>query len=132
MNNLVMCTFFADVVKKRTDINRLRVVNVNQYDVSDFFKWAETHYKPKTFNKCMMALKAFFNYLINDEEVKMKNPFGFYVSKKLCKNQNLTLTKSEFEIIINSIDTASPIKQLGGKGERKTMYRTYLKDGFKM
>lgn len=126
------CTFFAQIVKKRTDINRLRVVDINKYDVSDFFKWAKNHYKPKTFNKCMFALKAFFDYLIDDEEVNMKNPFGSYVTEKVSPNENFTLSKEEFESILGAIDTANPIKELGGRGEKKNMFRPYLKDGFKM
>jgi integrase len=126
------CTFFAQIVKKRADINRLRVVDVNKYDVSDFFKWAKNHYNPKTFNKCMVALKTFFKYLISDEEVKMKNPFEFYVSQKSTIAEKLSLSRSEFELILDAVGVADPIQKLGGRGENKSMYRPYLKDGFKM
>ncbi len=126
------CTYFAESVKKTTDINRLRIVDINKYDVSAFYSWAKNHYQSKTFNKCMMALKAFFEYLIKDEEVIMKNPFDSYVALHVTKGENLTLTQNEFLSIYESVDIADPIKILGGKGEKKNMYKDYLKDGFKM
>ena len=126
------CIYFAQIVKKRIDTERLRVINVTKYDVSDFYTWAGKHYEPKTFNKCMMGLKAFFNYLIKDEEVNMKNPFESYESKKSAPKDILTLSKEEFELILKGIESESPIKILGGRGERKNMYKPYLKDGFKL
>lgn len=127
------CIKFAQLVKQkqRVDINRLRVVDVNEYHVSDFYKWAESVYAPRTFNKCMLALKTFFKFLI-DEKVKMVNPFAFYENKSRPTNENLTVVKEEFEAILSAVDTADPIKQLGGKGERKSMFRPYLKDAFWM
>ena len=126
------CTLFAEVVKRKKDINKLRVIHVDKFDVSDFYSWAQIHYQPRTFNKCMIALKAFFEYLIIDEEVKMKNPFLSYVSMRFAPNSILSLTKEEFELILKGVDSVNPIKKLGGKGERKNMYKSYLKDGFKL
>ncbi len=78
----------------------------------------------------MLALKAFFNYLIGDEDVVMKNPFGSYIPKKITPNEILTLSQKEFFAILKAIDTADPIQKLGGTGKRKNMYKPYLKDGF--
>ncbi|MBL0329103.1 MAG: tyrosine-type recombinase/integrase [Bacteroidetes bacterium] len=126
------CSLFAEVVKGRADISRLRIVDITKHDVSDFYKWAKEHYSPKTFNKCLVSLKAFFKFLIDDEEVKMKNPFESYVSRKSAPKDILILTKAEFELILNGLNTANPIKQLGGRGERKNMFRPYLEAGFKL
>jgi integrase len=126
------CKYFAQSVKTTKDITRTKIMDVNQNDVSNFYKWAENHYAPKTFNKCMGALKAFFNFLIDVEEIKMKNPFKSYQSKSIARNDNLTLTKEEFNKILSAIDKASPIQQLGGKGEKKNMHRPYLANAFKL
>jgi integrase len=126
------CKYFAKSVKTTKDISRTKIVDVNQNDVSNFYRWAEKHYAPRTFNKCMGALKAFFNFLIDVEEIKMKNPFKSYQSKSIAKNDNLTLTKEEFNKILSVIDSANPIHQLGGKGEKKNMHRPYLALAFKM
>ncbi|MCG3165153.1 MAG: hypothetical protein POELPBGB_00915 [Bacteroidia bacterium] len=124
------CKSFAQLMKKNVEITRFRVANVNEYHVSDFYSWATEKYAPRTFNKCMLALKAFFQFLINDEKVKMENPFSFYENKKRPTNENLTVSKEEFEAILSAVDIADPIKKLGGKGERKNMFRPYLKEGF--
>jgi integrase len=126
------CKYFAQSVKTTKDITRTKIMDVNQNDVSNFYKWAENHYAPKTFNKCMGALKAFFNFLIDVEEIKMKNPFNSYESKSITRSKNLTLTKEEFNKILSVIDSANPIHQLGGKGEKKNMYRPYLVHAFKL
>ncbi len=126
------CKYFASVLKKRYDISMKRIVDINQSDVADFYLWADGHYGSKTFNKCFGAVKTFFDFLIDVEEVEMKNPFKNYVSKQVFKSDNLTLTKSEFEKILDAIDTANPIKVYGTKKERKNMYFPYLKDAFKL
>jgi len=62
----------------------------------------------------------------------MKNPFRFYTRQKV-QNPNIeTISKEEFKSILNAVDNFDPIMVLGGKGERKNMYRPYLKDGFKL
>jgi integrase len=62
----------------------------------------------------------------------MKNPFAIYVSKNVMKQDVCTLTKYEFNNLIDSIADANPYQTLGGKGERKNMYRPYLADGFRL
>ena len=75
------CRFFAKILKHNYNIERMRIVDVSQQDVADFYVWAEEHYSPKTFNKCLAGLKGFFDFLIEVEEVEMKNPFRSYVRK---------------------------------------------------
>lgn len=126
------CRFFANSLKQKYDIHRMRIVDVSQQDVADFYVWAEEHYAPKTFNKCLAGLKAFFDFLIEVEEVEMKNPFRKYVRKYVPQSDIQTINQDQFEAILNSIDTYTPYSVLGGRGERKNLYRPYLKDGFKL
>ena len=126
------CRFFANSLKQKYDIQRMRIVDVSQQDVADFYVWAEEHYAPKTFNKCLAGLKAFFDFLIEVEEVEMKNPFRNYVRKYVPQSDIQTINQDQFEAILNSIDTYTPYSVLGGRGERKNLYRPYLKDGFKL
>ncbi len=83
-------------------------------------------------NKCLLSLKAFFKFIIDDSELQIKNPFNSYVSVKSNQNNNLTLTKEEFEMILKGINSINPNKKLGGKGENKCMFRPYLKVGLKL
>lgn len=80
----------------------------------------------------MAGIKGFFDFLINEEEVEMKNPFRMYVREYVPPSEIDTITKFEFDSIIESIDTYPSIYKLGGKGENKNMYKPYLKDGFKL
>ena len=126
------CRFFAKTLKKGRDIQRMRITDVSQHDVANFYVWADVHYAPKSFNKCLAGVKGFFDFLINVEEVEMKNPFRSYVRKYVPTSEIVTITNEEFDSIIDSIEGCSSICKLGGKGERKNMYRPYLKDGFKL
>lgn len=127
------CTYFCNSFKGAKNIEITRIVDVTKNEVARFYLWANSHFGSEvSFNKCMGALKAFFKFLIDIEEINMKNPFESYTSKKKIKKNIETLTKDEFENIISAIDTANPIVKLGGKGEKKNLYRFYLKDGFKL
>lgn len=126
------CRFFAKILKHRYDLERMRITDVSPHDVSNFYTWAEEHYAPKTFNKCLAGVKGFFDFLIEVEEVEMKNPFRKYVRKFVPRSDIMTINKDEFDSILNAVDHHTPIRKLGGKGENKNMYRPYLKDGFKL
>ncbi len=126
------CTYFLDIVKDYKDVTKNRIVDINQLDVARFYTWAESHYSERTFNKCMGGLKAFFDFLIKVEELQMKNPFEVYESKSIGHKSISTLTKDDFQKIIDSIGKVDPYVILGGRGEKKNMYRPYLSHGFKL
>ncbi|NRT15285.1 integrase [Flavobacterium sp. 28A] len=126
------CDFFLDSIIAYKDITSTSIIDVDQSDVARFYKWADGHYAARTFNKCLGALRAFFNFLINVEAIEIKNPFAVYQPKAVIKKNVETLTEDEFSSILSAIDSAGSIKVLGGKGERKNMFRPYLKDGFKL
>lgn len=126
------CKYFLDNLKEVRNLVTTRIIDVNQNDVARFYLWTENHYGAKSFNKCMSALKAFFTFLIDVEEIIMKNQFSVYESKSVVMKDVLTLTKEEFQVIIDSIGVVNPFQILGGKGERKNMYKSYLVEGFKL
>ena len=129
--SLRYCKMFASVINKRISIYNIRVMDIDKYDVSDFYKELnKKDYDGKTFNKCLAALKRFFKYLIDVEEIEMKNPFADYETKPVTKKNIISISKDEFLSIINVVDTANPYQQLGGNGEIKNMYKDYLKTGF--
>jgi integrase len=123
---------FCNVLTSNHNFEIMRVRDVSVKDVSRFYESMESHYAPRTFNKCMISLKSFFNFLIEIEKVEMKNPFSVYNSKSVLSTINETITKDEFERILESIDSSDSLLKLGGKGEVKNMYRDYLKIGYKL
>ncbi|MFC4817631.1 tyrosine-type recombinase/integrase [Flavobacterium sp. GCM10023249] len=127
------CRLFSETLEKTDDIKQMRIEKVSQNHVANFYSWAETHYGPSTFNKCMSGLKSFFDFLINVEEIEMKNPFETYVSKSVQKSDNETLTKNEFDSILKAVDNFNLIVPWGKKNTRnRSMYQPYLKDGFRL
>lgn len=126
------CTYFCQNVDKTKSIKTTRIKSINRTDVSNFYLWAEAHYGEKTFNKCMAGVKCFFEFLIDIEEIEMRNPFRNYVAKEVVKSNIETVNRDEFLQILAAIDTINPLVTLGGKGQRKSMYKPYLKDGFRL
>jgi integrase len=126
------CTYFCQNVDKTKSIKTSRIKSINRADVSNFYLWAEAHYGEKTFNKCMAGVKCFFEFLIDIEEIEMRNPFRNYVAKEVVKSNIETVNRDEFLQILTAVDTINPLITLGGKGQRKSMYRPYLKDGFRL
>lgn len=126
------CGYFLKNIKKTKDVKTFRVKNVGREEISNFYRWAEKHYSDKTFNKCMIGLKGFFAFLIDEEDIEMKNPFRKYTAKPTPHSEINSVTKQEFNAIIKAVDDCDPIVVLGGKGEHKNMFRSYLKYGFKL
>ncbi|WP_396197142.1 tyrosine-type recombinase/integrase [Flavobacterium sp.] len=123
---------FCNVLKNHHNFEIMRVRDVSVKDVSRFYETMERHYAPRTFNKCLISLKSFFNFLIEIEKIDMKNPFAVYQSKSVGHLKIETITKNEFTKILECVDESDSLLKLGGKGEVKNMYRDYLKDGFKL
>ena len=123
---------FCSVLKRQHNFDLMRVTDVSVNDVSLFYESMEKHYSARTFNKCMISLKGFFKFLIEIEKIDMKNPFAVYNSKSVGSQKIETITKNEFDKILESVDNSDSQLKLGGKGEVKVMYRKYLKDGFKL
>ncbi|MBK0371174.1 tyrosine-type recombinase/integrase [Flavobacterium agrisoli] len=126
------CKYFAQSLKKSKNIESTRIIDVTRQDVSDFYLWADNHYSPKTFNKCLNGVKSFFEFLIDIEEIEMKNPFRKYSRKHIRKANIDSVTREEFKAILKAVDTYDPVLVLGGRGERKNMFKPYLKDGFRL
>jgi integrase len=126
------CKYFAKTLKKNKNIELTRIKDVSRQDVSNFYSWADNHYSPKTFNKCLNGVKGFFDFLIDIEEIEMKNPFRKYSRKQISKTNIDSVTREEFTKILEAVDTYSPFVVLGGRGERKNMFKPYLKDGFRL
>ncbi len=97
------CRYFAESLKMEHDIQRMRIVAVSKKDVASFYTLMEQRFHPKTFNKCMAGVKYFFKFLIEIEEVKMKNPFETYESLSVPQTNIETLTKVEFLAILDAV-----------------------------
>ena len=126
------CWLMVENMALIKNIKRTRPTDVDISDVSNFYKWIEEKYAPKTINKILVAVKSFFEFLIEVENINMKNPFRKYVRKVDTPATIDTITEVEFNKILDAVDNHNPLVKLGGRGEVKNMYRSYLKDGFNL
>lgn len=126
------CWKLVENVALLKNIKRTRPTDIKTEDVSNFYLWAEENYSSKTFNKCFIAVRAFFEFLIEIENIEMKNPFRKFVPKIVTPSAIDIITEDEFNQIISAVDTFTPFIKLGGKGEKKNMFKPFLKDGFKL
>ena len=126
------CWKFIENLSLTKNIKRTRPTDIKTEDVSNFYIWSEKKYSPKTFNKCFIAVRTFFEFLIEVENIEMKNPFRKFVPKPSINNIIDTITEEEFIRILTAVDTIDPIVKLGGKGKIENRYKPFLKDGFKL
>lgn len=126
------CKYFSQNVHKKKNITKLRVKDVSRDEVSNFYIWAKKKFKEKTLKKCMSTLKGFFEFLIDIEEIEMRNPFRTFVVKESASPVIETITKQEFESVLRAIGTVNSMVKSGSKGEKKDMYRPYLKHAYKL
>jgi integrase len=84
------------------------------------------NYAPKTYNKYIGLMRVFTNFLIEEFDFNIKNPFkGF---KRLKTEQKInTITKKEFHDLLNIITPENGIETLS-TGQKKNRYKPWLKD----
>ncbi len=126
------CKLFAKNLKETHDIRRMKITDVSKKQVGLFYIYLKSKYSPKTFNKCLNAVKGFFDFLIKVDDIQMKNPFEIFIPQTIPNSNIETITQEEFKDILNAVDTYTTKMILGGKGEVKNMYYPWLKNGFRL
>jgi integrase len=126
------CWKLVENVALLKNIKRTRPTDIKIEDVSNFYVWADENYSSNTFNKCFIAVRAFFEFLIEVENIEMKNPFRKFTPKVVIPPNIDIITEDEFNRILAAVDTFNPIVKLGGMGKIENRYKPFLKDGFKL
>lgn len=126
------CWLFVENIALRKNIKLIRPTDIKPEDVSNFYVFASKRYSASTFNKCLNTLRRFFEFFIEIENMEMKNPFRNFVSKVVTPPNIDTITEEEFNLILEAVDTCSPIQILDGKTKNKNRFRPFLKNGFKL
>ena len=126
------CWKLVENVALLKNIKRTRPTDIKIEDVSNFYIWADENYSSNTFNKCFIAVRAFFEFLIEVENIEMKNPFRKFTPKVVIPPNIDIITEDEFNRILAAVDTFNPIVKLGGMGKIENRYKPFLKDGFKL
>jgi len=126
------CWKLVENVALTKNIKRTRPSDIKIEDVSNFYKWAEENYGDRSFNKCFIALRSFFEFLIEVENIEMKNPFRKFVPKSVTPSSIDTITEDEFNKVLAAVDSFNPLVKLGGKGKIENRHKPFLKEGFKL
>ena len=127
------CTLFAKSLKNNHNLRKMKPGDVRNNDVSIFYRELGIKYpNPKTFNKVLTSITSFYKFLIEIEELYIKNPFKNCVRKQVLKGDNLILTKDEFEKIITAVESKSSFQQTRTNGRRNYMYETWMGNAFKL
>jgi len=122
---------FHDSIRENRKIEWIKPPQINRADVSYFFGKMKEKYHPKSVNNIIQALTTFFDFLINKEDIVMKNYFKECVSLPLPPKKITILKKEEFDAILDAVDTYTPYKK-NKDGTKDNMYQPWMKTAFKM
>lgn len=122
---------FHDSVRENRKIEWIKPTQINRADVSYFFGKLKEKYHPKSVNNIIQSLTTFFDFLIDKEDIVLKNFFKECASLPVPKRAIYTLNKDEFDMILNAVDTYHPtFTQRNGK--KVQVYYSWMKNAFKL
>ena len=123
---------FHDSVRENRKIDWIKPPQINRADVSYFFgKMKEKYPSNKSINNIIQSLKTFFDFLIDKEDIVMKNYFKECPSLPVHKKIIKTINKEDFDAILNAVDTCYPIL-VQNNGKKINLYHTWMKDAFRL
>ena len=122
---------FHDSVRENRKIEWIKPPQINRADVSYFFGKIKEKYHPKSVNNIIQSLTTFFNFLIDKEDIVMKNYFKECASLPVPKRTINTLNKEEFDAILTAVDNYTPTK-VNKNGRKENMYYPWMKNAFKL
>lgn len=114
------------------DHTTLRISQINDRIVAMIHEYAlkKLKYKNKTYNKLIGAYRQFINWLIEKKDYGIRNPFVDVTRRKEVVKV-LTAQKNDFEELLNAI-TPENGEMVFSTGEKREMYRPWLKQSFKL
>lgn len=123
---------FVDIVRKKEGkISNVPITSISTDHVSGFHKFLKDEdYGQAAYNGHMKAVKYFFEYVINDLNVLMKNPFDKVKMPEVHYDPEI-IPVEEFEQLLSVI---TPENGIGNKGKKRienvNYYRPWLKKVF--
>ena len=127
------CELFGKSLRRNHNLRHFKPGQISNYDVSIFYSQMELRYpSPKTFNKILSCLSSFYRFLIEIEELPIKNLFTNCVRKHVPNGQNLILSKEEFERILMAVESKPSLQEKRSNGRRDNMYEPWMANAFKL
>lgn len=123
--NLCLC-----LKKNKIDYSILEIDQINSKVVGLFHTYLlkDKKYQNKTYNNTIGLFRRFFNWLIKNQDYQIKNPFNDVVRRHTTSNNEI-VTQSEFRALLDSVNEENGKITLS-TGERKTVYKSWMKDAF--
>ena len=108
-----------------------RVSQVTDSVVGKYYEYIEeVTNSNSSFNHHFKAIRTLFNFLIEEKEYQIKNPFKKVALRYQGTNPK-TISKQDFEALLNIINEKDSIL-VYKSGARKNMYRPYLKFAYQL
>lgn len=125
-------TYFNQALKKKNVNFKLILIDkINDIHIGYFHSYLleDLHHANSTYNKKIGLVKTFFEWAVDEFNLKMTNPFKG-IKRRSTTTDNETISKDEFNKLLESI---SPLTGYVMEGKtKKNRYRDYLKDGFEL
>lgn len=123
---------FHDSIRENRNVVSIKPTHVSRKDISYFYGKTRSKYKSnKSVNNIIQALTTFFDFLIEKEDIKIKNYFKECTSLPVQKKTIKTIDKEDFEAILKAVDTCNPIL-VQNNGKKINLYKTWMKDAFRL
>ena len=126
--------FNESLANAKINTKIMRLDRIDEIHVGYFhtFLLENMAYSNKTYNGKIGALRSFFKWAIKQYKLKIINPFEG-VRNRTVSSENKTISKKEFQDLLDIITPEKGLLQLGGKTkEVKQMYKEYLRDGIEL
>jgi len=122
---------FHDSVRENRKIEWIKPTQIERRDISYFYGKLKEKYHPKSANNIVQSLTTFFDFLIDKEDIKIKNYFKGNPKFPVPKKAIYTLNKDEFEMILNAVDTYDP-SFTQNNGKKVQVYYPWMKNAFRL
>lgn len=125
--------FLFAQIENEIDAAILRFDGINDNIVGNCHRYilTERNFKNKTYNKFMGVLRIFFNHINDTYNLRLKNPFNG-ISLKLAEPIVETITKKEFNSLLEIISEENGITYMPRTKEKKNLYKPWLISAFKL
>ncbi|NPD44654.1 hypothetical protein [Lentimicrobium sp. S6] len=118
--------FVGFIVKKGAKLNTYKLESINDSVVGKYCEFLEKKNGSNyTYNGKVKAMRTFFNYLIDNEDYKLRNVWK-KVNLKSEKPTDISISKKDFFDLLSVINSEDAILQTGKT--KRNMYRPWLKD----
>lgn len=129
-----LALFNEALASRYVNKSNLRIDRITDKHVGHFHSYLlnDKSYAAKTYNNKMGVLKSFYKWAIETYRLNVINPFA-KVKERVTAQNNDTITKREFENLLEMITPENGLVQIGiTRQQTRNRYKPFLKDGIEL